>query len=56
MLWYFAFTTIGISIFAFFLALKKFIGFPFLKIFAGTALLATAGLLSFKAGNPFSGG
>lgn len=49
MLWFFAFTSIGIVIFAFFLALKRFSRIPFLKILGGSILMGITGTLAFKA-------
>lgn len=49
MLWFFAFTSIGIAIFALFLALKKFTRIPFLKICGGSLLIGLTGFLALKA-------
>ncbi|MDN5279666.1 MAG: hypothetical protein PWR01_3631 [Clostridiales bacterium] len=49
MIWFFAFTTIGIAIFALFLTLKRFAQLPFLKIIGGTFLMGVTGILAFKA-------
>ncbi len=53
MLWFFAFTTIGIAIFALFLALKSMARVPLLQIFTGSALMALTGFLAIKA-SPFA--
>lgn len=46
MLWFFAFTTIGIAIFALFLALHRLMKLPIFKMVSGTALLGLCGWLS----------
>lgn len=49
MLWFFTFTTVGIAVFALFLALKSMVRIPFLKIFSGSAILFLTGLLASRA-------
>ncbi|MBU1109206.1 MAG: hypothetical protein KKB51_21185 [Candidatus Riflebacteria bacterium] len=48
MLWFFAFTTLGIAIFAFFLALRKFFALPLLQLLGGGAILGLCGLLAAR--------
>jgi hypothetical protein len=49
MIWFFAFTAIGIAIFAFFLALRRFFALPLLQLFGGSAVLGLCGLLAARA-------
>ncbi|MFZ5952476.1 MAG: hypothetical protein ACOYXC_17375 [Candidatus Rifleibacteriota bacterium] len=48
MLWFFAFTGVGIAVFAFFLAVKSMVRIPFLKIISGSVLLGLTGLLAAR--------
>lgn len=48
MLWFFAFTAIGIAIFAFFLALHRIARLPFMQLIGGTALLSICGWLASR--------
>ncbi|HNW10486.1 MAG TPA: hypothetical protein PLK58_02660 [Candidatus Rifleibacterium sp.] len=50
MLWFFAFTTVGIAIFALFLALRRMTRMPFLQMLGGTAILSLCGWLATRAG------
>jgi hypothetical protein len=50
MLWFFAFTAVGIAVFAFFLAIRHLRRMPFLQTIAGTALLGFCGWLAAQAG------
>lgn len=49
MLWFFAFTSLGIAIFTFFLALHKIKKLPFGRILSGAVLLGLSGLLAARA-------
>ncbi|NLF97687.1 MAG: hypothetical protein GX569_13195 [Candidatus Riflebacteria bacterium] len=49
MIWFFAFTAIGIAIFAFFLTLRRFFALPLLQLFGGGAILGLCGLLAARA-------
>ncbi|MEW6710849.1 MAG: hypothetical protein AB1403_13570 [Candidatus Riflebacteria bacterium] len=49
MLWFFAFTGVGIAVFAFFLAVKSLVRVPFLKIIGGSVIFGLTGLLAAKA-------
>jgi hypothetical protein len=49
MLWFFAFTTVGIAIFALFLALHRILKMPFMQMISGTALLAVCGWLATRS-------
>jgi hypothetical protein len=49
MIWFFAFTAIGIAIFAFFLALRRFFALPLLQLLSGGAVLGLCGLLATRA-------
>ena len=49
MIWFFMFTTVGIAIFAFFLALKRISNIPVIKWVQGSALLGIFGILSFSS-------
>lgn len=48
MLWFFAFTSLGIAIFTFFLALHKIRQLPVFKLIGGTALLGLSGWLATR--------
>ncbi|GAB4267757.1 MAG: hypothetical protein Kow0029_02500 [Candidatus Rifleibacteriota bacterium] len=48
MIWFFTFTTVGISVFTFLLAMQRLARVPFLKILGGTAILGITGFLAFK--------
>ncbi len=50
MLWFFAFTTVGIAIFALFLALHRMFRMPFMQMLGGTAILSICGWLATRAG------
>lgn len=45
-MWFFAFTAIGIAIFAFFLALQRLLKLPVMQLIGGTALLSLCGWLT----------
>jgi hypothetical protein len=49
MIWFFAFTTLGLAIFAFFLALRRFIAMPILQLLSGGMILGLCGLLAARA-------
>ncbi len=49
MLWFFAFTSLGIAIFTFFLAVHKLRKLPLGKLIGGTVLLGLSGLLAARA-------
>ncbi len=48
MIWFFAFTNIGIAIIIFFLMVKELSRIPLRAWFSGATLLITSGLLTFK--------
>lgn len=48
MTWFFAFTTVGMVIFAFLSAAKKMVRIPFGKLFGGSILLIITGILAIK--------
>lgn len=48
MKWFFAFTSVGIAVFAFLIGLKKTVRIPFGKILGGSLLMALTGLLTFR--------
>ncbi|HNX76337.1 MAG TPA: hypothetical protein PLM07_11950 [Candidatus Rifleibacterium sp.] len=48
MLWFFAFSAIGIAIFAFFLALNRLVKLPVTQMIGGTALLSLCGWLATR--------
>lgn len=49
MIWFFAFTAMGLATFAMFIALKKVLNITLRRIIGGTALLGICGLLAFTA-------
>ncbi len=54
MTWFFAFTTVGMGVFAFLAAAKKMVRIPFGKLLGGSILLMVTGILAIK-GLPKSG-
>jgi len=46
MLWFFAFTAVGIAVFALFLALNRIFKTPLLQLIGGTTLLTICGWLA----------
>ncbi len=50
MLWFFAFTAIGIAVLALFLTLYRIIRMPILQTLGGTVLLSLCGWLAIRTG------